>query len=155
MNKTGVVGLGVMGSRMANRLLQSGFEVLVYNRSPGPTHKLASVGATIASGLGQIARDCKIIILSLPSSPEVKEVVLGGLFKDLAEGAIVIDTSTIDPAVSSFLEKKLKTKRCLFLDAPVSGGPEGAEAGTLAIMIGGNPRAFRKHCLFWDALERA
>ncbi len=146
VRRVGVVGLGVMGSRMAKNLLRAGYEVVVYNRSPQPVEALVGAGAKSAASPEALAKQCKIIVLALLDSKAVESVVLGekGLVRGLARGSTVIDTSTIDPATSIGVAKKLRSKGSYFLDAPVSGGPEGAEAATLSIMVGGDKSAFDK-----------
>ncbi len=147
----GFIGLGVMGSRMAKNLLKAGHRVVVQNRSRGPVQDLVRAGAVGVSSPEELAGKCRIIFLSLPSSESVKDVVLGdkGLMKCISPGSIIIDTSTIDPDVSLNVAREVWRRKCYFLDAPVSGGPEGAKAGTLTIMIGGNRSAFNrcKHLL--------
>lgn len=140
----GFVGLGVMGSRMAQNLLKAGYEVVVYNHSRPPVEELIKSGARDAPSPRAMTSECQTIVLSLPSSVAVEETVLGehGLMQGLAQGGIVIDTSTIDLAVSLRIAGEMKGRGLHFLDAPVSGGPERAGSGTLSIMVGGDRGAF-------------
>lgn len=142
--RVGFIGLGVMGSRMAKNLLRAGYEVVVYNRSLQPVEELVNAGALPASSPQEVARQSNIIVLALLDSRAVESVVLGerGIFHGMSPGTIVIDTSTIDPATTTGMAEKLRTRGSYFLDAPVSGGPEGAAAGTLSIMVGGDRSAF-------------
>jgi len=142
----GLVGLGVMGSRMARNLLKAGYPVVVYNRSPGPVQRLAKEGAIPAASPKMLAKRCRVVVLALLDSKAVEDVVLGpeGLINGLSPGSIVIDTSTIDPSTAIRVSESLKERRMHFLDAPVSGGPEGAAAGTLTFMVGGDRSAFKK-----------
>jgi 2-hydroxy-3-oxopropionate reductase len=135
-----------MGSRMAKNLIKGGYKLVVYNRSKPATEEMAKEGALVAASPAEMARQCEIVILSLPSSAAVEETVLGerGLVHGLSPGGIVVDTSTIDPAVAVRVEAELSRRGHHFLDAPVSGGPEGASAGTLAIMVGGDRSAFER-----------
>lgn len=144
--KVGVVGLGVMGSRMAANLLKAGYEVVVYNRSPAAAKRLVEKGAVQAASPESLAEDCRFIVLALLDSQAVESVVEGehGLSRGLSAGSVIIDTSTIDPSTSIGLSRKLKRKAVDFLDAPVSGGPEGAAAGTLTFMVGGDRSAFER-----------
>jgi len=144
--KVGFIGLGVMGSRMAKNLLQAGYDVVVYNRSPEPVEKLVAEGAVAASSPEELAKSCGIVVLALLDSKAVQTIVLGekGLVSGLSPGGIIIDTSTIDPSTAVRIAGKLRRKGLYFLDAPVSGGPEGAAAGTLSIMVGGERAAFEK-----------
>jgi 3-hydroxyisobutyrate dehydrogenase len=129
---------------MAKRLANSRFNLSVYNRSPEPMKELEKLGATCATSLDEIAENCNVIILSLPSSADVEAVVVGkkGLANKIRRGSIIVDTSTIDPAVSAGIASKIRSLKSFFLDAPVSGGPEGAESGSLTFMVGGNKHAF-------------
>ena len=129
---------------MAKNLLRAGYEVTVYNRSPQPVKALVDAGAKSAASPEALAKQCKVIVLALLDSKAVESVVLGekGLIHGLSHGSIVIDTSTIDPATSISVAGKLRNSGSYFLDAPVSGGPEGAAAATLSIMVGGDKSAF-------------
>lgn len=142
----GVIGLGVMGSRMAKNLLRAGYSVVVYNRSPQPIDDAVHEGAIAASSPMEVGERCQIVVLALLDSKAVKSVVLGerGLSRGLAPGGVIVDTSTIDPSSAIELAQELQKRGQYFLDAPVSGGPEGAQAGTLSIMIGGDKAAFER-----------
>lgn len=144
--QVGLIGLGVMGTRMVRNLLKTGYFVTVFNRSTGPVQALASEGAKVAASPKELGRRCRVVVLALLDSKAVESVVLGkdGLVHGLAPGSIIIDTSTIDPGTATRISEKLRRRRIHFLDAPVSGGPEGAAAGTLTIMVGGNKLAFIK-----------
>jgi 3-hydroxyisobutyrate dehydrogenase len=133
-----------MGSRMAKNLLRAGYEVVVYNRSPQPVEQLVIAGAKSAASPEELAKQCEIVVLALLDSKAVESVVMGekGIVHGLSRGAIVVDTSTIDPATSIKLANELHREGFYFLDAPVSGGPEGAAAATLSIMVGGDESAF-------------
>jgi 3-hydroxyisobutyrate dehydrogenase-like beta-hydroxyacid dehydrogenase len=140
----GFIGLGVMGSRMSRNLLRGGHRVIVYNRSRAAVEELAGQGAIAAASPEEVARACRVVVLSLSDSRAVEEVVLGerGLAGGLATGSVVVDTSTIEPSVSAMVAAKLRERGSRFLDAPVSGGPERASTGTLSIMVGGDRAAF-------------
>jgi 3-hydroxyisobutyrate dehydrogenase-like beta-hydroxyacid dehydrogenase len=146
LTRIGFVGLGAMGSKMASNLLKGGYELTVYNRSLSAVQKLVREGAVAASSPAQIAETCEVVILSLPSTGAVKETVMGekGLMRGLRPGSIVVDTSTIDPQTSRDIADEMTKRGLYFLDAPVSGGPEGAAAGTLAVMVGGDRVAFAR-----------
>lgn len=135
-----------MGKRMAKNLMNAGYKLVVHNRSAPAAEEMVNFGAIAATSPHALARDCRIVLLSLPNTGEVEDVVLGqnGLVRGLSSGSIVIDTSTIDPVVTVQIANKLRMRQCYFLDAPVSGGPEGAEAATLSIMVGGETEAFEK-----------
>jgi 3-hydroxyisobutyrate dehydrogenase-like beta-hydroxyacid dehydrogenase len=144
----GVIGLGIMGSRMTRNLIRTGNSVTVFSRSPEPVKEAVRAGATAATSSEEVARYCKTIILSLPSTEAVRSVVLGerGLIRGLRLGSLIIDMGTTDPEISQEISVELKKKSCYFLDAPVSGGPEGAEKATLTVMVGGERVAFEQ-CL--------
>ena len=140
----GVIGLGVMGSRMARNLVRAGYDVVVYNRSPAPVQELVRQGATAAASPKEVGEKCGVVVLALLDSKAVESVVMGenGLSHGISSGGVIVDTSTIDPATAISIAAQLRKKGVSFLDAPVSGGPEGAQAGTLAIMVGGDRAGF-------------
>lgn len=140
----GVIGLGKMGKPISRNLLKAGFSVVVHNRSAQSTEELVSAGAVDGASPKGVSQAAQVIITSLPDPAAVRKVYLeaDGLVDSARAGQIIIDTSTIDPGLSRELAEKLAEKNALFLDAPVSGGVAGAEAGTLTIMIGGTQEAF-------------
>ena len=146
VSRIGFIGLGVMGSKMSKNLLKGGYEVVVYNRSRPALDDLVRSGAVEASSPEEMARTCPIVVLSLSDSKGVEDTVLGprGLVNGFAPGSVAIDTSTIDIAVTMKVAAALKARGFHFLDAPVSGGPEGAAAGSLSIMVGGEQSAFAR-----------
>jgi 3-hydroxyisobutyrate dehydrogenase-like beta-hydroxyacid dehydrogenase len=148
MKKVGLIGLGVMGKRMGRNLLKHGYGVVVYNRSRPAVEEMAKEGAVAAASPKEVATLCKVTLLSLPTPTDVLKVVLAkntGLVQGLSRGGIVVDTSTTDPKTTINIANELKKRReSFFLDAPVSGGPEGAEAGSLTIMVGGERSAFQR-----------
>lgn len=157
VTKIGFVGLGVMGKRMAKNLTKAGYVLVVHNRSAPAVEEMVKFGAMAAVSPAALARDCEIVLLSLPSAVEVKDVVLGknGLVHGLSAGSIVIDTSTIDPAAAVEIASELRDRWSYFLDAPVSGGPEGADAATLSIMVGGEAQAFERCKPILETLGRS
>jgi len=142
--RVGVIGLGKMGQPMTRNLLKKGFAVVVHNRSAAPTEKLVGEGATDGDSPNGVASQADVIITSLPDPPAVRSVYLDadGLVDSARSGQIYVDTSTVDPGLSRELAEKLGAKGAAFLDAPVSGGVAGAEAGSLTIMVGGDAEAF-------------
>jgi 3-hydroxyisobutyrate dehydrogenase len=134
----GFIGLGAMGSRMAKNLLKAGFQCIVYDVRKEAVDELARIGARPASSPEEVARKSDVILLSLPSSPHVEEVMLGpnGVLKGARPGSLVIDLSTIDPITTRRIYDEAKKRGVIFIDAPVSGGTWGAEAATLTIMVG-------------------
>lgn len=139
--KVGFAGLGTMGSAMAANLARAGFPLTVWNRTPGRAEELKSLGATEAASPRELARASELVVTCVTDSPQMAEVVFGadGLAEGLAAGSVLIDCSTISPASTRELGGRLRDLGVAMLDAPVSGGSEGAVAGTLTIMVGGDP----------------
>ncbi len=139
--KVGFAGLGTMGSAMAANLARAGFPLTVWNRTPGRAEELKSLGATEAASPRELARASELVVTCVTDSPQMAEVVFGadGLAEGLAAGSVLVDCSTISPASTRELGGRLEDLGVAMLDAPVSGGSEGAVAGTLTIMVGGEP----------------
>ena len=135
----GFIGLGIMGDGMARNLLRAGFDLSVWNRTLSRTDELAVAGATVARSPSDLAGYCDIIIICVSDTPDVKSVILGenGVFHGARPGALVIDMSTVSPHVTTEIARKLAENDIHMLDAPISGGSEGAAMGTLSIMVGG------------------
>lgn len=142
----GMIGLGKMGVPMTRNLLKGGFAVYVHSRSPQPVRTLTGEGATDAGSPAGVAKQCDVIVTSLPDPDAVREVYLAddGLVSNARSGQVYVDTSTVDPDLSRELSEKMQAKDAFFLDAPVSGGVAGAEAGSLTIMIGGTEEGLEK-----------
>jgi len=142
--RVGVVGTGIMGAPMARNLLRAGHAVTVHNRSPARMAPLVQAGATAAASPREVAAACDAVVTCVPDTPDVEAVVSGpdGLLEGARSGLLVIDTSTIAPDAARALAERATTCGVDFLDAPVSGGEQGAIAGTLSIMVGGRRDAF-------------
>ncbi|MCL4805598.1 MAG: NAD(P)-dependent oxidoreductase [Anaerolineae bacterium] len=142
----GFIGLGIMGGGMAANLLKAGFDVVVWNRTPGRITPLAAAGAAVADSPAAVAAGCGIIITCVSDTPDVEEVILGprGVIEGIRSGSLVIDCSTISPAVTRAIAGRLQAVGAHMLDAPVSGGSEGAARGTLSIMVGGEAEQVRR-----------
>ena len=139
--KIGLIGLGIMGKPMAKNLLKAGYELWVNNRSQGPMEELAACGAHAATRK-ELAENAEVIITMLPNGPQVREVILGDVIKDMRPGQIFIDCSSISPVVSKEIAAALAEKGVEMLDAPVSGGEPKAIDGTLSFMVGGKQSVF-------------
>jgi len=140
MNESvGFIGLGIMGQGMARNLLQAGFELRVWNRTPSRINELLAAGAIPANSPAELASQCNIIIVCVSDTPDVQAVILGenGIVHGAQSGALVIDTSTISPRATREIAEQLAQRELHMLDAPISGGSEGAANGTLSIMVGG------------------
>ena len=144
--KIGFIGLGTMGGPMAKRLLEAGHTVTVHNRTRSREEPLAEAGAKRAATPQEAATGADVVITIVSDTPDVEAVVLGenGALHAMDAGSILIDMSTISPAVTRDIAAKLAEKGVAMLDAPVSGGSEGAERGTLSIMVGGEAEVLEK-----------
>jgi 2-hydroxy-3-oxopropionate reductase len=154
MLKVGFIGLGVMGKPMARNLLQAGYPLVAHNRSRGPVEELVAEGAKHAFSPAEVATQVQVVITCLPDSPDVELVALGtgGVIEGIREGSICVDMSTISPVTTRKVAYALAEKGAHMLDAPVSGGEEGAIHGTLSIMVGGPKGAFEKCRPLFEAM---
>ncbi len=145
-NKVGFIGLGIMGQPMALNLIKAGFEVKVYNRTPGKADALVKAGAKAAKTPAEAAQDAQFVCTIVSDSAAMEEVTMGknGMLETIGAGAIVIDSSTISPVVSRKLACAIAGKGASLLDAPVTGSKHGAEKGELTIMIGGEREVFER-----------
>jgi len=137
----GFIGLGKMGRPMTQRLLAAGLTVHVHNRSRGVVDELAKEGAKPANSAREVAERADVIMTALPT-PDSVETVYGELFGVARQGQIYIDHSTVSPGLNRKCSEELAKRGAAFLDAPVSGGPAGAQGGTLTVMVGGNQADF-------------
>jgi 3-hydroxyisobutyrate dehydrogenase-like beta-hydroxyacid dehydrogenase len=145
----GFIGLGIMGAPMARNLMRAGYPVVAWNRSPGPLDAIAEGGAERAESPADLAARVDTVITCVRASEDVEAVVLGGeawpgVIDGVRAGSVVVGMSTISPAVTRSLAERLAEREVQMLDAPISGGEQGAIGGTLSIMVGGPT----------DALER-
>ena len=133
------IGLGTMGAPMAARLLDAGHEVAVHNRTRAREAPLVARGARAAADPAEAAADAEVVITMVSDTPDVGAVVFGpgGVAETLAADAVLVDMSTISPAATRDFAARLAARGAHWLDAPVSGGSEGAKRGTLSIMVGG------------------
>ena len=144
MTTVAFVGLGIMGAPMAGHLVDAGFDVIGVNRSPEKVQELVERGGRGADTIAAAAREADVVAVMVPDSPDVQEVLAGdgGVFETAKSGTLVIDFSSIRPDVTADLAAQAKEKGLRILDAPVSGGQAGAEAGSLSIMVGGEEADF-------------
>jgi 2-hydroxy-3-oxopropionate reductase len=144
MRRIGFIGLGVMGAPMAERLIKAGFEVTGHTRRPAGRDRLAAAGGRPAAGVAEATHGADVVITMLPDSPDVAEVVLGpgGVLANARAGTLLIDMSTIRPQTAREIAAAAADLRVEALDAPVSGGEQGAIEGVLSIMAGGPAEAF-------------
>jgi 2-hydroxy-3-oxopropionate reductase len=139
-----VIGLGIMGLPMAVNLVNAGFSVTGFNRSQDKTDQLIAAGGKGAGDIAEAVREADVVITMVPDSPDVEAVVSGedGVFANAKSGALWIDASSIRPDYSVRLAKEASDHGIRPLDAPVSGGEQGAIDGVLSIMVGGNKADF-------------
>jgi 2-hydroxy-3-oxopropionate reductase len=154
--KVGFIGLGIMGKPMARNLMEAGYGLVVYNRSWGAVEELAGNGAETAGSPKEVAEVCNTVITMLPDSPQVEEVVTGenGVLEGVTEGTLLVDMSTISPVATEKVAQKAREMGASMLDAPVSGGETGAEAGTLSIMVGGSQEDFERAKPLFDVMGK-
>ena len=154
LKQIGFIGLGIMGKPMAKNLIKAGFELQVHSRSNGPVKELVALGAKEAGTPAECAKNMDAVVTMLPDGPDSESVILGenGVLDSAKKGAIIIDMSSIAPAISQKIAKSCETSGAEFLDAPVSGGEPGAIEGTLAIMVGGKQSVFDSSQSIFDSV---
>jgi 2-hydroxy-3-oxopropionate reductase len=152
MEKIGFIGLGIMGKPMVLNLLKAGFEVNVLSKSSA-SGNVQAAGAKVFDSIADLSTSSDIIITMLPDSPEVKQVV-SEILPGIKKGSLFIDMSTISPGTTMEIYGSLKEKGVSALDAPVSGGQVGAEAGTLSIMAGGSEDSFNRALPVFQAMGK-
>jgi 3-hydroxyisobutyrate dehydrogenase-like beta-hydroxyacid dehydrogenase len=147
--RIGFLGPGAMGSGMVKRLLEAGSTVTIWARTPAKVQHLVDAGATFAESPANVAEDSDIVLGCLLDSEVIRAIYLGsshaeGLVHRARPTQIFVEHATFDPALAQTISEALNTRGASFLDAPVSGGPAGAEAGTLVSMIGGSPQTLER-----------
>ncbi|MFE8699398.1 NAD(P)-dependent oxidoreductase [Cytobacillus sp. FJAT-54145] len=142
--KIGFIGLGVMGSRMVKRLIEAGYHVTVFNRTAAKAAPLEKLGALRTDSIADLSKDVDVICSCLSMPSDCLDVYLGkeGVIENASQGAICLDFSTVGVETSRQIATQAHEKGIQYLDAPVSGGPEGAEQGSLTIMVGGEKSSF-------------
>ena len=153
----GFIGLGIMGQGMARNLLKAGFDLMVWNRTRSRADVLASEGATRSSSPAELAARCDVIVICVSDTPDVEAVLFGeaGVFHGVRSGSLVIDCSTISPIRTQRFASTLAEKGVHMLDAPISGGSEGATLGTLSIMVGGESQQFERAMPYLEAMGKS
>ncbi len=152
----GFIGLGIMGQGMARNLLKHGHSVTVWNRTKGKADALLAEGATWADSPAAVATASDIVFTCVSDTPDVEAVLVGpnGVIEGAREGTLVVDMSTISPAATRALATRLAEKGVGMLDAPVSGGSEGAARGTLSIMVGGAAEQVERARQYFEAMGK-
>lgn len=154
--RVGFIGLGIMGTGMARNLLKAGHDVTVWNRTASKAEPLVADGARAASSPAEVAAQCDVVMICVSDTPDVEAVLLGddGVVQGVRPGALVIDCSTISPARTQEFAAALAEKGAHMLDAPVSGGSEGAAKGTLSLMVGGEAEQVERAMPFLEAVGK-
>ena len=143
MTRLGFIGLGIMGRGMAANLAAAGHRVTVWNRTPG---KAEGLDVNMADSAMDVGPESDIVFICVSDTPDVEEVVFGelGVIHGMTEGDVLVDHSTISPVATKDFAAQARDLGVAWVDAPVSGGSEGAEKGTLAVMAGGTPEALER-----------
>ena len=145
--KLAVLGLGTMGAPMAENLIKAGFEVTVHNRTRSREEPLEQLGATRAKSPAAAAADAEIVLSCVSDTPDVETILLDperGAITTLKPGSLVIDCSSIEPEATRRMARQFLERDIGFVDAPVSGGSEGAIHGTLTVMCGGSEEDYER-----------
>lgn len=154
--RIGFIGLGIMGRGMAANLLKAGFPLTVWNRTITRMQELVAQGAHAGASPADVAERSDIVVICVSDTPDVEEVILGerGVIHGARPGSLVIDCSTISPKATREIAHKLAQQGIFMLDAPVSGGSEGAARGTLSIMVGGEREQFERALPVFQAMGK-
>ncbi len=154
MSDIGFIGLGIMGHAMAANPVRAGFDTVVWNRTASKADDLASIGASVASSPADTARRADVVMICVSDTPDVEAVVFGsdGVSSGLSAESLVIDHSTISPAATKDFAARIDERGAHWLDAPISGGSEGAVNATLSIMIGGDPSQIERARPYLEAV---
>jgi 2-hydroxy-3-oxopropionate reductase len=144
--RLGFIGLGAMGRPMALHLLAAGHAMTVYARRPAAVAPLVAAGARAVASPADVARAADVVFTLVTTSADSEQVTLGaqGIIEGARAGAVVVDMATISPLATRRIAAALEARGVDHLDAPVSGGPLGAQGATLAIMVGGKPQVFER-----------
>jgi 3-hydroxyisobutyrate dehydrogenase len=155
--RVGFIGLGIMGLGMARNLLKAGFDLTVWNRTTSKAEGLVAEGARLAGSPAGLAAECDVIIICVSDTPDVEAVLLDrdGVLQGVQTGALVVDCSTISPSKTQQFAEALAAKGAYMLDAPISGGSEGAALGTLSIMVGGDVGQVERAMPFLEAMGKS
>jgi len=141
-----MIGLGLMGAPMAVNFLKAGFPLTVWNRTAEKAQKLANLGAAVAASPADAAAQSDILLTIVSDPPALEQVLYGknGALAALSSGSVLVDSSTVTPALARRIARDCAAKSVAFLDAPVTGGTWGAEKGELVFMIGGEKSTFER-----------
>lgn len=151
----GVIGVGAMGMGVAKRLLECGFPTFVRDIRPEAEEEARAAGAVVTSSPAGIGRACQVVVTLVVNAEQTREVIVGrqGVMETLAPDSVVIMSSTIQPEATQALAEPLAARRVHLLDAPCSGGPAKARAGTMSMMLAGADAAFERATAVLDAIS--
>jgi len=154
--KVGVIGLGNMGGGNARCLQQAGVSVAVWDIDETTRNSLVEIDGIIAAAPGEMARDCEAIFFVVPGSEEIRTCLNGskGILANARKRLVVCDLTTSDPVVTKKLAKRAASKGVDYLDAGMSGGATGADAGTLTLMMGGRKQAFKRLSKYFEIIAK-
>jgi 2-hydroxy-3-oxopropionate reductase len=154
--RVGYIGLGIMGRPMALNLRKAGYPLWVFARREAAMAPLVAAGATPRGSPREVAERADVVFVNVSDTPDVEQVVLGpdGIVEGARPGSVVIDNSTISPSATRRIAAALRDKGVELLDAPVSGGQQGAIDGTLSVMVGGSTAAFERALPLLRAIGR-
>ena len=152
----GFIGLGLMGSRLAQRLHAGGWNIRAWNRSPQPAEAISKRGIPTASSVAELVADSDVIISSLANDAAVRSVYLdeGSVFSSVNPGTIILEMSTISPELSRDLHREARTKGVNFLDVAISGSTPAVEAGTITLLGGGDPNTFEQCVPLFESIAK-
>jgi len=152
----GFIGLGLMGSRLTQRLHATGWNVQAWNRSPKPSDALRIEGIAIAASLADLAAECDVILSSLANDAAVRAVYFrdGGVFDTAEPGTVILEMSTISPELSRRLHREARKRRINFLDLAISGSTRAVEAGTITLLAGGDPGTFEQCTPIYESIAK-
>jgi 3-hydroxyisobutyrate dehydrogenase len=154
--RIGVIGLGLMGSRLTRRLHSTGWNVQAWNRSPDPGRSLALDGVVISSSVAKLVADSDVILSSLADDAAVRSVYLNndGVFSSAKPGTVLLEMSTISPELSCLLHKEAVARRVDLLDLAISGSTPAVEAGTITLLAGGDQNTFNKCVSIYESIAK-
>ena len=155
-SKLGFIGIGAMGSRIAQRLLKHGFQVTVFDRNSAKANALIESGGTVAGSIADLAFSADVVLSSLPNDDVVRNVYTGtqGVLEHIRRGSMIIEMSTVSPETSRELCRLAADRGVIVLDVPVSGSTPAAEQGSLTLLGGGDEESFHAAEAIFTAIGR-
>ncbi len=146
MKRIGFVGLGTMGLHMARNLMKANFDLYVFNRTKEKSKSLEQEGSVVCNSPAEVGEKSELVVTCVSDAPDVEKVIMeqNGVASAMSPGDTIVDCSTSSAGLARSMYDTLKKRGIGILDAPISGGPEGAKQGTLAIMIGGDEDVFER-----------